>query len=265
MGNPEVLVVIPLRRASERLPNKVLADIAGTPMALRTCQRVCRVFDRVPQVRVAAAVDDGELEKVLKASGLKIDIVMTPPELPSGTDRVYQASKILMSQNGLGPRDIKGIINVQGDIPFCGADVLKEMAGILLNSDQEPVEWLTASLVWPKDLPLETESQVKVLLNRKRDAIYFSRLPIPYGRVKLGDFRPELHLGIYAYSLESLTRFCLEPPTAMERLEGLEQLRALYLGLKIHVILTKEKKGESFRGIDVADDLAWAREFAASL
>ncbi len=264
MARDLVLAVVPLRLASSRLPRKILADVAGLPLAARSLARVHAAFRDDARARVIAAVDDEETFEALRRHSLGTEVVMTDPSLPSGSDRVFAAVQHLLKREA-GLRDeIAAVLNVQGDMPFAGADGLRQV-GEYLRAAPPEVAIATLATPWPEGRPYADVSAVKVLANREGRALYFSRLAIPYTATAVpeqGPYEGRLHLGVYGYRLEALARFCAQAPVASERAESLEQLRALWLGLDIQVLETQAGEGESYRGVDTAEDLAWARAFA---
>jgi 3-deoxy-manno-octulosonate cytidylyltransferase (CMP-KDO synthetase) len=270
MSSAQVVVVIPLRLASTRIPRKVLVDIGGRSLAERTVRRVLDAFRGDERVRVIAAVDAEETLIELSSAFPDLQVLLTDPELPSGTDRVFAAvSRYCESDPRLAGR-IRGVVNVQGDMPFVGAAGLKSIVGYVHEAWSAPGEERMATLseAWPSGRKYDDAAAVKVVMDRSGRAIYFSRHPIPYSKLPFGKDKefPEaagdLHIGVYAYTVAALARFCSHAPVALERGESLEQLRAQWLGIPIQVLRTEAEKGESFRGIDTQDDLAWARGFA---
>lgn len=220
-------VVIPARFGSQRLPGKPLIDLAGKPM-------VVRVFDAVSDAMagqdVVVAVDDQRIMNVLLDHG--VPGVMSDPKCESGTDRVAEVARA----RGWGASDI--VINVQGDEPLIPADLLNAFATYCRQ-----LEVLSMATV---SVPVEEASEVNdpnvVKLTARKDgvAITFSRAPIPFARedsregLQVEHYRR--HLGIYAYRNEVLQQLTNTAPCDLERIERLEQLRALWLGIPIHVM-----------------------------
>ncbi len=269
---PQVLVVIPLRLASQRVPRKILADIGGKSLSVRSVGQVRAAFQGDAFVRVIAAVDDAQTEKHLRAKFPDLEIILTSPEIPSGTDRVFAATTEWLRTNPQGRKCLKGVINVQGDMPFAGLEGLRQAAGYYKSATEADLArfaMITLAQSWPREQKLDTIGAVKVISDREGGAIYFSRHPIPYSMKKPPRGRDEtpivsdLHLGLYGYTLECLARFASHAPIELERAESLEQLRALWLGIRILVLKTEPGEGESYRGIDTPADLSWAKRFAA--
>jgi len=233
--NGVVLAVIPARWGSTRFPGKPLADLVGEPMVVHVARRAASAAS-VDEVLVAT--DDERIASAVRAAGF--DAVLTG-ECPSGTDRVAAA---LANRTGW-----RLVLNLQGDEPLLsGANVDALVAGM----DAMPVVGI-GTLCRP--LPRERSADpnaVKVVRDLRGLALYFSRAPIPHPRdAETAQGLARLHLGIYAYRPGALARFVSLPPSALERAEGLEQLRALENGLDILVI---DAPHESW-GVDTPEDL----------
>jgi len=225
-----VLVVIPARLGSTRLPQKPLQPLGGVPLIVRVAQRVQEhgIADRLVIATDAEAV-------VAAAQAAGLDARMTGAQHPSGTDRVYE-----LSSRGEFDR-FDEILNVQGDTPFIPAEaVTGALAQLRRGFD-----------VGTAAVPLEAESddpaRVKVVMTAEGKALYFSRAAIPYGAA-----RAWRHLGVYAYTRDALHRIATAAPSPLERSEGLEQLRALELGLRIGVERLSEPAAPE---IDTWEDL----------
>lgn len=204
-----VLVVIPARYDSSRLPGKALADIGGAPMVVRVWERVRRA-EGVD--RVLVATDDARIADAVRQRGG--DVVVTGP-CESGTDRVALAAR------GSGARVV---VNVQGDEPFLEpADVARVASAV---NEANPI----ATAAAPLEAGAEDPARVKVVCDAEGRALYFSRAPIPTG----GPFR--LHVGMYAFTADALERIARLPPSPLERAERLEQLRWLEAGMRIRVV-----------------------------
>lgn len=222
------LVVIPARYASTRLPGKPLADIAGKPMIQRVAERA----GLSGAERVLVATDDSRIVDALE--GTDIQCLMTRADHPSGTDRLAEVAQ----QLGLKEDDI--LVNVQGDEPLIPPAVIDQVASNLASHP----ECAAATLSWQietREEFMET-SAVKVVSDGQGKALYFSRAAIPWPRdldisapELPGEFRPQRHLGIYAYRAGLLAQFVTWQPAPLEVLESLEQLRILHRGLSIHV------------------------------
>jgi len=258
-------LVVPLRLESQRVPRKILEDLKGRPLCVRVFDRV---LDALIQVKdpdswtVLAAVDSVDtrerLEKFLGKEHVKV--VITDPALPSGTDRVHAAVREYASQNSVELDENEVIVNIQGDMPMMSPKHTAEYLDWCLENKPE---FGTLAHTWPDDQAITDSGHVKVILNTKSEAIYFSRFAIPYSRVPLMEYEPVValyHVGMYAYQLKVLSQFCAWEPSDLEKFEGLEQLRALVNAQPIRVFEFENSDTESsFRGVDTAADLAWAR------
>lgn len=212
------IVIIPARYASTRFPGKPLALIKGRPMIEWVVQGVRSALG-VSQVVVAT--DDDRIARVLAQKG--IDYSMTSSELPSGTDRIYATLQDYP--------DYDLVINVQGDEPLIQAEQITQLIEVMQANPQAEMGTLITELI-PEQL--SDLNIVKAIIDQKKQAIYFSRLPIPFTRN--ANWQPGLvyrHIGIYAYRPGFLAQFCQQGEVALEQAEGLEQLRALAMGAKI--------------------------------
>ena len=165
---------------------------------------------------------------------------MTPSELPSGSDRVWAGARE-------SAYDI--IVNIQGDEPLIRGEVLDALIDETMQPDCD-MATLGHEL---NEETLNSQQVAKVVMNSQGHALYFSRLPIPFSRKKFGEL-PSLclkHIGIYAYKKDFLKKFCEQAPVGMEEAEGLEQLRALYIGGKIKVV----KTAHDCWGVDIPSDV----------
>jgi 3-deoxy-manno-octulosonate cytidylyltransferase (CMP-KDO synthetase) len=235
--------IIPSRFGSSRFPGKPLALIAGKPLVAWVVEAVGRArgFDEV-----LVATDDERIVRAVEEHGGKA--VMTPSDLPSGTDRIACAARTYLGGD-FADDDI--LVNVQGDEPLIDPALVEELAE-KLKSD---ARWSMATAVTPlrSAADLAAKSVVKVVLDRDGGAMYFSRAPIPCDRDGEADLSSGLyvrHLGIYAYRGEFLKRYIAEPPCPLERIEKLEQLRALWMGARIAVVTT----GDEGVGVDTPED-----------
>jgi len=233
--------VIPARWGSERFPGKALADLCGAPLVVRVAQAAANagLFKSV-----VVATDDKRIADAVAAAGLKA--VMTSPEHRSGTDRVAEAvGRLKLSQEDV-------VVNLQGDEPFISPASLVELVGAFADP---AVEMATLAHHETDRGHISDPSVVKLLVDGKGDALYFSRAPIPGNRD--GSTPPEVlrHIGVYAFRKAALARFVALPKGRLEEHEGLEQLRALEAGMKIRVVLTAHP---SF-GVDTPPQMEEAR------
>lgn len=228
--------IIPARYASTRFPGKALVDIAGKPM-------IWHVYDRARQCAalqsLTLATDDERIRRV--ADELGMACVMTRSDHPSGTDRVYEAARIL------GIPDEALVINIQGDEPLLDPGLLDTL--IEPFSRDPAVE--ASTLAMPVDAErAASPNQVKVALAANGDALYFSRALIPHDRD--GNGTEYLgHIGLYAFRMRTLARYVQLPPSRLEQIEKLEQLRLLENGIPIRVA----RAGQHSPGVDTPEDL----------
>ena len=227
--------VIPARFGSTRLPGKPLADIAGKPMIQRVYERVTNA--KKPEVLIVATDDQRVYDAVQSFGGT---VVMTDANHPTGTDRLAEVAQQYT--------DLDVIINVQGDEPMIDANLIDQLAELFESDDALQMATVATPLL---EEEYDEPSAVKVILNKRNDAMYFSRSLIPYPR---HDFvnTPLKHIGIYAYRRQFLLDYAKMEPTAAEQTESLEQLRALENGFAIRVITTDKR----FIGVDTPEDLA---------
>jgi 3-deoxy-manno-octulosonate cytidylyltransferase (CMP-KDO synthetase) len=234
----KTLGIIPSRYGSSRFPGKPLHLLCGKPL-------VAWVVEAVKKAKtlddVIVATDDERIVSAVEAHGGKA--VMTPSELPSGTDRIACAA------GDFADDDI--LVNIQGDEPLISSDLIDALVGRMKAGSK----WDMATAVTPiKSLDdLNAKTVVKVVLDRGDGALYFSRAPIPCDRDHEPDIKSGLwvrHLGIYAYRGAFLKKYISEPPCDLEKTEKLEQLRALWMGAKIAVIRTDDEGV----GVDTPED-----------
>ena len=235
--------IIPSRFGSSRFPGKPIHLIAGKPLVAWVVEAVKKA-KRLDDVVVAT--DDERIVSAVADCGGKA--VMTPSELPSGTDRIACAARIVCGGD-FADDDI--LVNIQGDEPLIEPALIDALAAKLADD----LKWDMATAVTPlrsaDDLAAKTV--VKVVMDREDGALYFSRAPIPCDRDHEPDISSGLyvrHLGIYAYRGAFLKRYVSEPPCALEMTEKLEQLRALWMGAKIAVVRTEDEGV----GVDTPED-----------
>lgn len=235
------MIIIPARLASTRFPQKVLADIGGLPMVVRTAKRVAHLD------KVVVAADDEKIIQVCKEYG--IEAMMTSTTHKSGTDRIHECATILKLQ------DDEIIINVQADEPFIEPDVVESLMGQLklLQNAKEPFIMGSCYNSINADAAKDP-NLVKVVLDAAQNAIYFSRSQIPYNQG--GGAKYFGHIGIYGFSKKSLQEFCSLKDAPIEDIEKLEQLRAIYHQKKISMV----KVASTGFGIDTKEDLQRAVE-----
>jgi len=231
--------IIPARLAAERLPRKPLAMLGHLPLVVRVLKQVERASELD---EVVVATDSQEILEAVSAHGGHA--VLTSESHKSGTDRVSEAAELTKA-------DL--IVNIQGDEPFVEPQDINRIVAALKEDPSAAVTLMTP--IGDKDELLDPNA-VKVVTDDQGHALYFSRAPIPFDRRKTGDLsQAHRHLGLYGYSRETLARWTQLPSHPLEEIEALEQLRALAAGIQIRVLITES----CLRGIDTAEDLAWAR------
>ncbi|MCA9807724.1 MAG: 3-deoxy-manno-octulosonate cytidylyltransferase [Cyanobacteria bacterium HKST-UBA06] len=239
-GSEGVYGVIPARYASSRFPGKPLAPIDGKPMILWVVERASQASSLK---QVIVATDHDEIKAVVERAGHTA--VMTSPDHPSGSDRVWEVVQALP--------DAQIIVNIQGDEPMVDPVHLDDLVAALQddNRDDDMVT-LATPITDPREL--DDPNVVKVVVSQNGLALYFSRAPIPYCRNQEASKSTPYyrHIGLYGYKKSALQAFVNALPSPLEQTESLEQLRALELGLKIRVI-EADTVGV---GIDTPADLA---------
>ena len=237
------LIIIPARMASTRLPGKPLADIAGSPMIVRVCERAAA--SGCGPVLVAAA--EQEIADAVTDAGFAA--VLTDPALPSGSDRVWAAAGAFDSA---GAHDI--LINLQGDMPTLRPESLRAVLAPLAADPACDIATLASEIT--EDHERDDPNVVKAIIagapgSGLGRALYFTRATAPHGDGPLFH-----HIGVYAYRCGALSKFVAAEPTGLEQRERLEQLRALELGLRIDCAVIP---GPPPNGVDTPEDLEQAR------
>jgi 3-deoxy-manno-octulosonate cytidylyltransferase (CMP-KDO synthetase) len=243
-----VVAIIPARYGSTRLPGKPLAMIGGKPMIQHVYQSAAKakILDRV-----IVATDDRRIEAAVKNFGG--EVMMTSPKHASGTDRLAEVARKLKA-------DL--LVNVQGDLPFIHVDTITLAVEPLRRNRSIPMGTVCTAI--DDEAEWQNPNIVKVLKDRAGFAMYFTRAPIPYVRDQTVDLsggklparrKRRLwgyrHLGLYVYRRDFLLKFARLQPTVLERIESLEQLRALENGFQIYVAEVDERSVE----VDTPDDL----------
>ncbi len=248
-------IVIPARFASTRLPAKPLLDICGRPMILRVLDRV----QNAGASEIWIATDHEQVRAVVTAAGGRA--LMTRADHPSGTDRLAE----VVEACGWADEDI--VVNVQGDEPLIDPALLAAVAEALAADPQAAIATAAHPITHADEA--FNPNVVKVVCDAHDRALYFSRAPIPWARDAWSATRdafpqtlPMLrHIGLYAYRVGFLRRFCTLPPSPLEQWEALEQLRALWHGDRIRVLRVDQAPAA---GVDTAEDLERVRAcFAA--
>ncbi len=227
----KTLIVIPARIHSTRLPQKPLFEICKKPLIRWVVENLKKTgFD------LLLTSDSKDVYEVVK--DLHINFVKTSPDLPSGSDRVYEASK---------DSNVDIIINHQGDEVF---SYREDIDNIVKSLKTNPVVSLYTNL------DTDSPHNVKVVLDKNSNALYFSRSFIPYKRNDISSTYPLKHIGIYAFRKDILKTFVKLPQSVLEKMEGLEQLRLLENGISINMVYTKN----FYHGVDTIEDVNIIKE-----
>ncbi len=228
----ESVVVVPARRASTRLPQKLLLAESGRPLLAHTLERCLQA---TAADLVVAAVDGPELAAVARSAG--VTAVLTDPDLPSGSDRAWAAVQQLPAA--------RWIVNVQADEPEIEAAAIDSV----FRSLKEGAEIATLCTALEPSR-LHDPAAVKVVLDRHGRALYFSRAGIPHAPADSSAVTARLHLGVYGFRRRALARFAALAPSPLEQIEKLEQLRMLENGMTVQVL----EWPHAFPGIDTRSD-----------
>ncbi len=252
MAKLEFIVAIPARFGSARLPGKPLLLIAGEPMVAHVARRALSAGAS----QVIVATDDARIADAVAA--YPVTVCMTDSAHVSGTDRLAECA------GQLGWADDQIVVNLQGDEPFAPPEGIRAVAQALADSEAEMATLATAI----EDCEtLFDPNAVKVLLDARGYALYFSRAPVPWQRDRFSRDRVSApipgalrHIGIYAYRAAFLRKFAALPAGRLEQLEALEQLRVMEAGYRIAVGITPVPFPP---GVDTAQDLLRAQRQAA--
>lgn len=244
--NQPFKVVIPARYASTRLHGKPLLNIAGKPMIAHVCERAVQAGAE----EVVVATDDTRILDTVTALGIKA--VMTSPDHQSGTERIAEVASVC----SWADNDI--IVNLQGDEPLIPPDYIRDVAFALAGQQQAGIATLAAHIL-DSDEIFNTNA-VKVVLDKNNYALYFSRAAIPWerssfsaaGGTPTGAIPYLRHIGMYAYTVAFLNRYCAWQASPLEAIESLEQLRILWHGDKV-LVKVVDKTPEA--GVDTHEDL----------
>lgn len=245
--NKKTAIIIPIRMGSTRLPGKFHADIEGKAM-------IHHVIDRARESKlenIFVACDHEDHFQLITDYGAKA--IMTGKDHQSGSDRSYEALTLLDPDS-----QFEYIVNLQGDMPFFDPEVIRAVAMMLEKDQNADIATMVSKIDDEEDI--HDPNVVKVVFNKNKHALYFSRLPVPY---PMAGNRADYfyHVGIYAYRREAMKRYVSLPQSSLELSEKLEQLRALENGMTICVDITKNIP----ISIDVPKDLEYARMHAKKL
>ncbi len=245
------VAIIPARYGSSRLPGKPLLEIGGMPM-------ICHVYERASEIsvldEVAVATDDQRIADCIREIGG--NVFLTDSSHESGTDRIAQAARELSID------DESVVVNIQGDQPLISAEPVERMIGLLHNDSAIQM----STVACPMQLEeVDDPNRVKVVVDSAGRALYFSRSPIPFdrdGTFQGGSTQGYLrHIGIYAYYNGFLQKFVTLPPSWLENMEKLEQLRVLENGYKIGVALVEDAPLD----VDTKSDLEVVRTLLSQM
>lgn len=244
MTEPRTLVLIPARMAATRLPGKPLLDIGGLPMIVHVLRRA----EAANIGRVAVATDTPEIADAVRSHGG--EAVMTRPDHPSGSDRIYEALTILDPE-----ARAEIVINLQGDFPTISVDNIRDVLPPLADPAVD-IATLAAKIHTEEEdrAPSVVKAVGSPIGPRRLRALYFTRATAPSG-----DGPRYHHIGLYAYRRAALERFVRLPPSPLEIQEKLEQLRALEAGMRIDVTIVDTVP----RGVDTPADLETTRQILA--
>ena len=229
--------MIPARFGSTRFPGKPLVPLNGKPLLRWVIEGALqsRSLDEI-----CVATDHPDIAALARDAG--VTAVMTPSDLATGSDRAHFAVK---------DRAVDVVVNIQGDEPLITGDLLDQLVAPMLADADLAMATLGRAISGEDLLSANT---AKIVLNHRDEALYFSRHPIPYSRESAPAAGATClkHIGLYAFRQKFLAEFCAQAPTALELAEGLEQLRALYLGARIKVVRVEHDSW----GVDTPDDVA---------
>ena len=242
-----IVCVVPSRYESSRFPGKPLADLCGKPMIQHVYERVLRAKT---VTEAAVATDDQRIFDAVEKFGGRA--IMTAARHRSGTDRVAEAATVL----GLEDNDI--VVNIQGDQPIFEPVQMDEVVEPLLVDPSIPMSTLIYRIV--REEEITHPNAVKTVFDKDQFALYFSRATIPYDRDHVHESGYYKHHGIYAYRRHFLETFARLPQGFLEKLEALEQLRALEYGYRIKVVVTAYDSAE----VDTPAELARVRDIIFS-
>ena len=233
-------IILPARYESSRFPGKPLVDIGGRTLIEWSYRRA----ERVQGVgAVIVATDDTRIQRVVEAFGGRV--ALTSQDIRTGTDRVAAVTRDL---------ELDIVVNLQGDEPIVPDGLVEEMVSVI---DRTGADMVTPChrIDTPEDLT--NPNVVKMIMTSDGRALYFSRSPIPYGAWKklhgsaISPADAFRHIGVYVYRKQALLDFAAAPQSLLERQEGLEQLRALELGMDIRTVVSQERTA----GVDVPEDI----------
>ncbi len=237
----KAVILIPARLESSRLDRKMLADLEGEPLIVRTWRQALK--SRLAE-RVVVATDSREIAAVLETRGA--EVVMTSPAASCGTERIAEAA-----------RQIEGdvFLNLQGDEPLISPENIDLALDPFFSDNPPDCSTLVLPLQPDDRVQIEDPHQVKVVMDVEGFALYFSRSPIPFRRNKVPSTTFYRHIGLYAFSADVLQKFAALPSSMLEEAESLEQLRLLENGFRIKCVRTLVDNP----GVNTLEDLELVR------
>lgn len=240
MHDNQTIIIIPARMGSTRLPNKPLAEINGSPMIAHVVKRA----QESQQGDVLVACDHIDIKIAAEKAGAQA--VLTDPDLPSGSDRIWQALKMQGNKYDV-------IVNMQGDEPLLDPNYLKRVVDLMAQTPAD-IGTLVAPVQTKEDI--QNPNVVKAVLSAGANdtiarALYFSRQPVPHNAHTYYH-----HIGLYAYRYEALKKFVSCQPSPLEKQESLEQLRALENGMTLYAAVVDKAP----KGVDTLEDLEKTRK-----
>lgn len=238
----KVVAMIPARYSASRFPGKLMQDLGGKSVILRTYETVVAtsLFDTVFVVTDSEIIRD-------EITAHKGEVIMSKKEHESGSDRIAEAAESIEA-------DI--VINVQGDEPFIDASSLSPLIDVFRNDFESQIDLASLKVKLTEEEDIINPNNVKVITDKKDFALYFSRHPIPYHRANDIEVNYFKHVGIYAFRKQALLDFATLPMTPLEAAEKIECIRFLEYGKRIKMIETSSK----VIGIDTPEDLDKARD-----
>lgn len=242
MLSMKIIAMIPARYSASRFPGKLMKDLGGKPVILRTYEATVatQLFDDVYVVTDSDVI----FKTITDANGKAI---MSKKEHDCGSDRIAEAVEDL---------DVDIVINVQGDEPFIDKISLKKLIDVFKNDPQKNIDLASLKVRLKEKEEIENPNNVKVIVDKEGFALYFSRSPIPFARNKETDVSYYKHIGVYAFRKSTLIDFFQTPKTPLELAEKIEGIRYLEVGKRIKMIETKNLT----IGIDTPEDLEKAKE-----
>ncbi len=239
----KVVAMIPARYGATRFPGKLMADLGGKPVIVRTYEatKATNLFDEVYVVTDSEIIKDAVEEHLGKA-------IMSIKEHECGTDRIAEAVENL---------DVDIVVNVQGDEPFVNEEALKQVIEVFKTDDQKDIDLASLMQRMTDWKDITDPNYVKVIVDQDNFALYFSRSPIPYPRDKNAGAHYFEHIGVYAFRKKAILDFYHLPMLSLEATEKVECIRFLEYGKKIKMVET------DFMGIeiDTPEDLIKAQKY----